>query len=173
MRRVATILAVAGLLAVGGCATPPANYDFDPVAVIDADFDAVWSAAVEYFAVSGLPIDTIEKDSGLIVSSWMDASEPNSYNEDTRFCDCGGEGIATILWSRGKFNVFAKSATGGGTELRVTCTYQQRRELMEEFTTVNCASTGYLEKMVHDFVEATVEGSSVPRVPTLTPGESS
>ena len=166
----AAVVIVVSLLLLGGCATPPKTYDFDPVAVINADFDTVWSTLVEYFAISSLPIDTIEKDSGLIVTSWMNASK--GYGAaDERFCDCGGSGLAITHWTRGKFNVFVKEAAGGGIELRVTCTYQQRREVLETYGTVACPSTGCLEAQLHDYVKAKVGGGVAPPVPTFTPGE--
>jgi len=168
----ATVAVVASLLFLGGCATAPKTYDFDPVAVIDADFDDVWSAVVEYFAISSLPIDTIEKDSGLIVTSWMDAS--GGYGgADERFCDCGSGGLTTYYWTRGKFNVFVKESAAGGVDLRVTCTYQQRRGVLDTNATVSCPSTGYLEMQLHDYIRAKVSGGVVPAVPTFTPGEMS
>ena len=167
--RVAVVF-VASLLFLSGCATPPKTYDFDPVAVVDADFDTVWSTLVEYFAISSLPIQTIEKDSGLIVTSWMNAS--SGYGEaDERFCDCGGAGLAITHWTRGKFNVFAKSVGDGRTQLRVTCTYQQHRELLDTYGTVSCVSTGFLECQLHEYVRAKVGGGAVPPVPTFAPGE--
>ena len=156
---------------VAGCATPPKTYEFDPVIVIDSDFDSVWSAVVEYFAIGSLPIDIIEKDSGIIVSSWMNASGSNIGKEDKTYCDCGGSGLGIIHWSRGKFNVFVKPVADGGTELRVTCNYQQRRELMDVYKTVNCASTGYLEHQLHEYVSAKVQGVTPPGLPSFTPGE--
>ena len=174
MRKLAVVLVVAvSAIMVAGCATAPKSYHFDPVAVVEADFDAVWSAVVEYFAISSLPIDTIEKDSGLIVTSWMDASRGYGGSENKTICDCGGAGMMITHWARGKFNVFVKEAGGGGVELRVTCTYQQRRELMESFSTVNCPSTGHLEKQVHDYVRAKVGDGAAPSVPTFTPSATS
>jgi len=167
--RTVVVFAISVLL-LSGCATPPKTYEFDPVAVIDADFDDVWSTLVEYFAITSLPIDTIEKDSGLIVTSWMNAS--GGYGEENKqFCDCGGSGLSIVHWSRGKFNVFVKEAAGGGVELRVTCAYQQRRELMDTYFTQNCPSTGFLEHQVHDYVRAKVGGGVPPDVPTFMPGD--
>ena len=74
MVRSQILLAVVLTCSLGaGCASAPKTFNFNPVATIDAEYDDVWSAVVEYFAVSNLPIDTIEKDSGLIVTSWLDA----------------------------------------------------------------------------------------------------
>jgi len=157
-------------LCVVSCATAPKHYEFNPVASIDADFDTVWRAVVEYFAVTNLPIDTIEKDSGLIVTSWMDASK-NGIQENKQYCDCGGAGLSVQHWTRGRFSIFVKPAPGGGTDLRVTCTYQQRRELMDTYSTVNCTSTGFLESQIHDYVRAKVAGTPMLDLPSFKPGQ--
>ena len=42
-----------------GCATAPAKFEFDPVETVSGDYDRVWAALVEYFAIANVPIDTI------------------------------------------------------------------------------------------------------------------
>ena len=94
------VLAFAAVV-LAGCATAPKEFAFDPTVTIDASYDAVWAAVVEFFAIGSLPIDTIEKDSGLIVTSWMDAGKgPHEENKD--YCDCGSAGMGTKEWTRGK-----------------------------------------------------------------------
>jgi hypothetical protein len=166
----AEILLVVILMCVLGiaCATAPKKFSFNPVVTIEADYDAIWAAVVEYFAIGNLPIDTIEKDSGLIVTSWMDAGA--GMAEDKRLCDCGGAGLASVYWSRGKFSVFVKKLDGGKADLRVTCTFQQKRKFMDAWNTVNCSSTGFLESRIHEYVKAKTTGAQLPEVPTFTPG---
>lgn len=163
-------LLIVSLLFFVYCATAPPKYEFNPVATIDADFDAAWTAVVEYFAIGSLPVNTIEKDSGLIVTSWMDASI-NGMKEDKTFCDCGGAGLAIPQWTRGRFNIFVKKLPAGGIDLRVTCTYQQRRSFMDSYNTVNCESTGHLESAIHDYVRAKTLGLEMPEIPSFTPGQ--
>jgi hypothetical protein len=133
------------------------------------DFDAAWAAIVEYFAITNLPIRTIEKASGLIVTEWLDAGVGD---EDGPYCDCGGSGLAVAHWTRGKFSVFLKDDGVGAVDLRVTCTYQQYRTFGDVDGMVDCNSTGYLETQLHSYVIANVEGSDVPEVPTFKPGHS-
>jgi hypothetical protein len=172
MARYYLLVAIAILILIMmGCATAPKHYDFDPVCSIQCRFDEAWAALVEYFAVSGLPIDTIEKDSGLIITFWMDASG-NGRSENKMYCDCGGAGIATQHWTRGKFNVFVKELPDDIIDLRVTCQYQQRRSLMDADVTIDCVSTGNLEKSIHNYVIAKVQGSDVPDTPYYNPAKS-
>lgn len=175
MFKVIRLLGVLESLLIGtvlaGCATAPKQYAFDPTRTIDAPFDVVWGAVVEYFAVGSLPIDVVEKASGLIVTSWMDASGPGA-SEDKSFCDCGGAGIATQQWTRGKFNVFVKSIGDTQTQVRVTCTYQQAREFMDVVNVVPCPSTGFVEQGIQEYVAAKLGNVPAPAVPTFTPGHS-
>jgi len=159
------------LLVCLGCATAPPKFEFNPVATIKGDYDKTWAAIVEYFAVGNLPIKTIEKDSGLIVSDWMDASDGTGMREDKTICDCGGAGLTIQKWTRGKFSVFAKKIDDSSCDMRVTCTYQQYRTFSDAGNTVNCNSNGNLEKMLHDYVRAKVEGTALPEVPNFRPGK--
>ncbi len=166
-----TVLVCLLVVAVAGCASAPPTYEFNPVVNIEGTFDVVWASVVEYFAIGNLPIKTIEKDSGLIVSDWMDAGEPGLGKEDKTFCNCGGAGLNTQHWTRGKFSVFVKKVESGKMDLRVTCTYQQRRSFSDSYSTVNCNSTGALENQLHAYVEAKVYGTIAPQVPSFRPGQ--
>ena len=168
MRNLLVILIV---LSMVGCATPPAMYTFNPVVNIRADYDAVWSEVVECFAIGNLPISTIEKDSGLIVTEWMDARGRSNTKE--RFCDCGSAALEIPNWTRGKFSVFAKETNDGSVDLRVTCMFQQKRPFGDTWSIVHCNSTGFLEGLVQDYVRAKVEGTAPPEVPTFKPGNAS
>lgn len=168
-------LLLTGLLSASllfGCATAPPKFDFNPVASFSGDYDAAWSAVVEYFAVGNLPIQTIERDSGIIVSNWMDASDAIGFKEDKTFCDCGGAGISTPEWTRGKFNVFLKRTGEGALDLRVTCTYEQRRSFGGEGAIVRCNSTGHLEASLHNYVMAELGQGISPEIPSFRPGRS-
>ena len=164
-------LVVLFLFLSAGCATAPATFEFDPTANVEGDYDQVWSSVVEYFVLGDLPIKMIEKDSGLIVTEWMDAGSVSAAGEDKTYCDCGGSGMSTQVWTRGKFSVFAKKIPGGGVDLRVTCTYQQQRYFMDSYTLVDCNSTGKQESLVHEYVKAKAAGSHLPTIPQFKPGD--
>ena len=146
-----------------GCAAGslPQTYEFNPTATITTDYDAAWGALIEYFAIASLPIETIEKDSGLVVTSWMDAA-------NTSYCDCGSPGMATAPWTRGKFNVFVQD-TPEGIKVRVTCTYQQQIQFLDYVTVNNCNSTGELEAQLHNYIQARTSKQPLPDVPTFAP----
>jgi len=172
MHRSAWILFVGLLL---GCAVTPAKtYDFNPVANIDSDYEKVWAAVIEYFVVSELPIEMIQKDSGLIVTEWMNAGDETGQMENRTICDCGPSYAHTVLpWTRGRFSVFVRRLDDGSCDLRVTCTYQQYRASDQggRGEVVGCNSTGGLEKAVQDYVLAKVRGSALPQVQVFKPGK--
>ena len=165
------VVCVATLFLLGCAVAPPKEFQVNPVVTIPGDFDAVWPAVVEYFATTNLPIKTIEKDSGLIVTEWFDASEkPGWGKEDKTLCDCGlAPKIVALQWNRGKFSVFVKQTSAGEIALRVTCAYQQLRTFLDEYRVVNCNSTGYVESQLHQYVMARVTGVATPEVPTFKP----
>ena len=192
----AVVLALVVVTFVVGCASvppePPGTYEFDPVIVINADFDVVWDVVVEFVAISGLPIDRMEKESGVVVTSWMDASRSVlrvTAPEDKSYCDCGRGREGAASHAKGKSTILVRAVAGGGTVLDVTFVYQQgishRRivenmrhsavsgieldeaTLVEKYGIGDCSSTGYLEQLVHAYVRAKIEGGLVPRVPTF------
>lgn len=172
MRKIVWIFSLALLF---GCAIAPAKtYDFNPVANIDSDFEKVWTAVIEYFVVADLPIAMIQKDSGLIVTGWMNAADQSGKQEDKTICDCGMSlALSVSPWTRGKFSVFVKKLDDGSCDLRVTCTYQQYRTLGagERGEIVECNSPGGLEKIVQDYVLAKVQGNALPQVQVFKPGK--
>jgi len=52
--------------------------------LIEAPFDKIWEAIIETFAELQLPIQNMEKASGLITTDWIDFK--GQTNED--YCDC-------------------------------------------------------------------------------------
>ena len=80
-------------------------------------FDEVWSKVIDYFAITGTPITTIEKQSGIIVSSKM--SFVNNYTrEDKKGNLINPEGYVVIPTVRGRFgNILEPSSliTGNWT----------------------------------------------------------
>lgn len=71
MKKTLTSLIVTGLLA--GC-TPAGvknipQEDFDKNFVFPQSYDEVWGSTVEWFAMNNIPINSMEKDSGLISSN--------------------------------------------------------------------------------------------------------
>lgn len=142
-------IAIVGLMifVFAGCATAPKPRTIVKAFDFTNDYDAVWSATVETFAELNLPIDNMEKDSGLITTDWIDFT---GTGNDV-YCDCGGLGLAIENSRQGKFNVFVKEAATGST-VKVNCTYQQTASLGDTRVNRNCVSTGGLESIVAESI---------------------
>lgn len=132
---------------IGGCATAPTPRTVVNKFSYNASIDTVWTATVETFAEMNLPIDNIEKDSGLIATDWINFT--GTGNKD--YCDCGGLGLAIENLRRGKFNVFVKQ-TGNAVDARVNVHYQQTASLDNTPFTRDCVSTGALEARINELI---------------------
>ncbi|MHA1331777.1 MAG: hypothetical protein ACTSR2_11940 [Candidatus Hodarchaeales archaeon] len=135
-----------------GCATAPPPRQIQNIFTVEADFDKVWTALIDTFADLQVPIENMEKDSGLIITDWIDIT--GQTNED--YCDCGGLGIFSEVARLGKFNVFVKKLTENSCELRVNCQFQQTIEFGEERSARRCVSTGNLEAEIYRIIDSKV-----------------
>jgi len=54
------------------CATAPPPRQIQNSFPIEGEFDKVWTAIIETFSDLQLPIENIEKASGLITTDWID-----------------------------------------------------------------------------------------------------
>lgn len=138
-------------VACAGCATAPAPRTIINAFSFSTSLDTVWSATVETFAELNLPIDNMEKDSGLITTDWINFT--GTGNKE--WCDCGGLGIAVENSRRGKFNVFVKQ-TGTTVSVRVNCQFQQVASLGGTVVNRECVSTGSLESRINSLIASKV-----------------
>jgi hypothetical protein len=124
------------------CAIAPAPREIMKSFPIEKPYDRVWSAVIETFAELQLPIQNMEKDSGLIITDWIDFT--GQKNED--YCDCGGLGINTEVRRSGKLNVFVKKINENSCEIQVNTMFEQMIRFGDTAPTKrNCVSTGNLE----------------------------
>jgi hypothetical protein len=143
---VKTLLLACALALTLGCATAPKPRTIENAFHFDNSYDEIWTAVMESMADLNLPIQTLEKVSGLIATDWI------GFGYDKEVCDCGGSGIAIDHERRGKFNIFVKQGAAGGVEVKINTVFQVQRELMHEFSTVNCYSTGSLEAQLKTLI---------------------
>jgi hypothetical protein len=141
-------LAPAILLAVTlGCISIGSGHDEETrrkVVYQNADFDAVWSATIQTFGDMGLPIASLEKESGLITTDWILVDDPRVT------MDCGENPRNPEV----RFNVYIQR-TNLGAEMTITTAM---RALREDGTTLQrCESTGAYEEEIQGRVRRKVE----------------
>lgn len=116
-------------------------------------FDAVWPAVVETFSDLNLPIDKVEKDSGLITTDWIGLNDiPKEEAKSYMNCDYP-RGIFAKTTRRVRFNIFIKKI-GDESQLKINCQF----EFIAHYTgpggpkTYKCTSTGVFEKKIFNAV---------------------
>ena len=154
MRRVFFPLVIIAALCIS-CAAPPVVTEFDDSVTLEHDYDAVWSAVIELFAERSWPIETIEKDSGIIVTERLKLNV--GLEEMAKYADCGKDilGESRLPWTV-KFNLFAKKGSAGETIVRINAGFRSL-EVAGGTAPVDCASKGYLEAQLFEQLRELLE----------------
>lgn len=104
------------LLALAACYTPPPA---GPVPrdglVIPASAGRVWDAVVEQFAATSIPIQTMERSSGIIVTPDLGLTSANGL----AWANCGASMGDPVIPNHGSYNVLVRGDSTT-TTLRVT-----------------------------------------------------
>src|SRR3990172_2171609 len=132
------------------CAHTPANYNVQSKRIYDKNYDEVWASVISIFAEKNIPIKTIEKDSGIIVTENMNipSSEFSAFNYVSKYCDCGSPGFLFIFKQfTGSYNVFARKTSNDKTSVQLNTSFRASKFSGNNFIEwTNCATTGDLER---------------------------
>jgi hypothetical protein len=154
-------LGIMTILLVACASTPPVKHSFESSKVYHADYDKVWESIIEAFARNNIPIKTLDKNSGLVVSEDQYIPFTTRYGTkivDAEYCDCGGGGsLRSYSDLSGKFNVFVKKLNGSDTAVQVNAFFKAR--VNNDLSGVpigwqNCASTGAFEAKLFSVLDA-------------------
>lgn len=143
------------LVALPGCATAPAPRMIEAEDQIHAGFETVWTALVSSLAERNVPIKTIDKASGIVVTEEMAVR-----NGDNNYCDCGGNGIATEDRRAASYNVYVKRVTDEICSVRVNARFYSIVSFGSTASRKECVSTGQIEgSILSRLREAASKGS--------------
>lgn len=112
--------------------------------------DEVWPEVINFFAENNLPISTIERDSGLVVSNNLRFSAV----EFAQYADCGQEALAVESNRTGSVNLFVRERSPDSASVTVNTRFQIFREvgtrgsLIYGAANVECVSMGTLENAI-------------------------
>ena len=155
------------VLAAAACAPvqPPAPAPAPQTAYVRAPFDAVWARAVQFFADTRVPISTIDKSSGLLVSKDFGLSA----GLFKRWGNCGTlkDGSPAIknvdAWlekgmarAYADFNVFVRP-DGDSTAVQVNSGIRAEAlnpMAQNRLTPVNCVGNGAFERDLVEYIRA-------------------
>ena len=134
-----------------GCSpVPPKTYPTPEPASISASFGRTWDAIIEHFAAQSVPIRTIERASGIIVTDEM--SVTSGYA--SVWADCGMDVLGTpVPANRASYNVLVRGDSSASS-VRVTATF---RVLNAASAPYGCVSRGAYEKELLLTVKASAE----------------
>ena len=151
------LVVMAGLATiVASSGAPPAKYTFQSRVEYQKPFDEVWEAIIASFAATNVPIKTIEKSSGIIVSDHMKVpftDKPVAIYESD-YCDCGSpQALSVFTEMLGSYNIFVRRFGSDSVSIQVNASFKAI-----EFNTMNkisssreCNSKGTLEaKLLKD-----------------------
>lgn len=146
MRRYVSAGLVALSFLIAGCRPPAPDVSAYDESMYDASYDEVWDATVRAFADYNMPIDNIEKDSGIIASDWVGA--------ETSWMDCGSAGLGSHTDRQFRVNTLIRRGSDG-TNVRVNTLFQTREVPMGGGygTWKQCSGTGELEQILHAQIE--------------------
>ncbi len=145
MKKLLLTLTCLGMMLLVSCAAAPKQYIFDKELNIQNDYDKVWSAVISFFAENSIPVKTLEKESGLIMS------ESQTFPES--WVDCGkGSFIEVKSPTIGVFNVFVRELDNGKVKVQVNVTYRCNFTYKDASRQVTCNSTGEFERIILDYV---------------------
>ena len=131
---------------VFACAVPATHHNITKYWTTSEDYDALWSGVIELFAHNSIPILTLEKDSGIIVSEWFVLAR-----SDAATIDCGSPGIATAYETHPKLTVTV-APTGTTRQIMVSGRYKQRRTFDRDTFFATCYSRGEMEHNLKEII---------------------
>lgn len=138
--KISIAAALAAIMALSACGTPPKTYNFDRSNTYPVSKDEAWERLLTYFTSNNIQIKTIEKDSGVIYAerALVDAST----------ADCGQGGLAVDVSRTGGLNVFVRSIGPKQTQVSVNSDYKITRMFDGQVMVTPCNSTGLLEGQI-------------------------
>ena len=147
-----TTLALSSITLVA-CATPTkaVQTNFEKTRTVSKSFDKTWENVVEGFASANIGIETLEKDSGLIVAS----SLYTTVSDMEEFASCDKSGLLeTPTGGSAKYNVFVRKVSELSTKVQVNTVFTQKLTGYGNVPiTRSCYSKGTLEAIIMDRIE--------------------
>jgi starvation-inducible outer membrane lipoprotein len=158
-------IAVFSLVLLASCATkPPVKPTIKDTQIMQAPFDRVWTATVSTLAEMALPIESMDKGSGLITTrsvmltgGWAAPKEIDRVAQKPS--------VFLGIWSAGKYTlrVFVRPNGKDSAKVKITT----HIEAYEDYMTgkwYTCYSKGVIEKEIFDSIASKISpGSSVIR----------
>jgi uncharacterized lipoprotein len=131
-------------LSLTGCAPQQVRpVAFDVQKTFPSGFDKVWAALMESTMDLGYPVESVEKESGILTTSFVNIGQlpPKEY------CNCSGGFFAVVSETRMKMSIFVRAINGNETIVKLNAHIEGWTEnvLAKKKDWAMCTSTGVLE----------------------------
>jgi hypothetical protein len=149
-------------LAAIGCSHAPLATAPAPESIVHVTFDVAWLRIIAFFANANVPIQTLEKASGLVASQQLTLAP---YQQSAWVaCRSSFGSVLTALASPGStytsnFNVFARPV-GDSTYVRVNFLVTAFASTQHGPAPLNCASNGRFEQQLLASLTTPIAGES-------------
>lgn len=149
------IVLLSFLLSFIGCSSsmPVKSFFKDEIRVV-TEFDVVWDAVLSFFEKYEFEVTSADKISGIIVAE--------AKKIPKGWMDCGNTGFLEYrLSSSGVIQVSVDTGFSWGVNIQVVSNFERiaKKFLLDYYVTINCNSTGALEKQL--FNEIAQEATSI------------
>jgi len=136
------------MILVMGCATVPVRQDTPRIYHYEASPDEVWGALTEVVREMELPVETAEREAGLLTTDWF------GVESDEESIDCGTRPPGPLGYFSARIQARA-TEEAHGVRLEITAAFQGLlSDLAAERTyTLRCFSTGKWESLISGMVE--------------------
>ena len=134
-----------------GCAVPATRTDITTSWNTHREFDPMWANNIQIFGKLSAPIQTLEKDSGIIVTEWFAL-----HSSDATSVDCGTPSALSITYeTQAKITVIIRDIGESKRQITVQGLYRQRRYYDRQTFYATCFSDGTIERMIKDGIVGT------------------
>jgi len=136
-----------------GCATVPVRPTIQDTQIINAPFDKVWEALVATLAEMGLPIESIEKESGIVTTDFVIFASGLATEKVLGKVAVYPTSLLYI-WStaRYKLSIFAIKKGEDATKVKIT-THIEAYESNVTHNWMVCYSKGVIEKRIFESIK--------------------
>jgi len=140
------------LVAVSGCANRLPTFQFDKSRVVSASFDDAWARATGFFANGNIPVELMDKASGMITAS--DERVPVSAMSAIAACP----DMALLINPRAghmDYNVSVQPIDEAQTRVTVSMMFKMTYfDATSDYVTYDCNSKGEVERRLLDAIGA-------------------
>lgn len=144
------IILVGAVSLASACMVPPSRpiVPFRPAPSAVASYDAVWNAAIQYVGERNLPLQALDKTSGLLSTADMAIS----MHESSDWSVCGSE--ASVAADHVRASILIRPVEGGRVRVQVSATWWR----VYGFAT-SCTSKRRWEQGLEDAILARATGA--------------